>query len=108
MREIGAWLKEYGEGIYGSRGGIWKPTAEYAACYRRDTVWLYVLREGEAVELSLPFAKNNLLSCCCLSGETVEANTADGRLHLTVSQKAGETAVSVIRLTLAQDAVMEE
>ena len=108
MREIGAWLKEYGEGIYASRGGIWKPTAKYAACFKGNTVWLYVLQEGETVGLALPFAKNELIAYTCMTGEKAEVSIDEDTLRIDLKDRNAETIVSVIRLTLADDAVMEE
>jgi hypothetical protein len=43
IKEIGAWLKQYGESVYGTRGGPYKPEAWGGSCHRGDTVYLHVI-----------------------------------------------------------------
>ena len=97
-----------GESVYDTAGGIWKPTADYAACFRDNAVYLHILKRGEEIGLSLPMEKNRLVSFSCMTGEAVSVRTADGKLHVRVSGKAAETVDTVIKLTLADRAVMEE
>jgi alpha-L-fucosidase len=52
LREIGAWLDRYGESVYATRGGPWKPTRTLASTRRGKTVFVHVLRrEGDTVLL---------------------------------------------------------
>ena len=108
MREMGQWLSRYGESVYDTAGGIWKPTADYAACYRGNTVYLHILKNGEEVELTLPLEKNQILSYACMTGEKVMIRAAEGKLFARVLGKAAECVDTIIKLTLADQAVMEE
>jgi len=53
LREMGAWLTAYGESIYGTRGGPYAPTAEYATTRKDNKIYLHVFNT-QAKVLTLP------------------------------------------------------
>ncbi len=108
IEEVGEWLAQYGESIYATRGGIWEPTADYAASYRNNVVYLHLLQDGANIERTFPFAKNTLVSAVCLTGERAEISAADGLLKVSVFGKPEESADIILKLTLAEAAIMEE
>ena len=108
MLEMGQWLSRYGESVYDTAGGIWKPTADYAACCRGNTVYLHILKNGDEVELSLPLEKNQLVSFACMTEEAVRIRVAEGKLSVGVRGKTAECVDTIIKLTFADQAVMEE
>ena len=108
MLEMGQWLSRYGESVYDTAGGIWKPTADYAACCRGNTVYLHILKNGDEIELSLPLEKNQLVSFACMTEETVRVRVEEGKLSVAVRGKTAECVDTIIKLTFADQAVMEE
>ena len=108
MLEMGQWLSRYGESVYDTAGGIWKPTADYAACCRGNTVYLHILKNGDEVELSLPLEKNQLVSFACMTEEAVRIRVEEGKLSVGVRGKTAECVDTIIKLTFADQAVMEE
>ncbi len=78
LREIGAWLAKYGESIYGTRGGPFKP-GEYGVSTRKgNTIYLHVCDWPEDV-LKLPAIPAKLLRSRLLDGGKVNvAQTAAG------------------------------
>jgi len=44
LREMGAWLKEYGDTIYGTPGGPWECGEWGGATWRGDKIWVHVFR----------------------------------------------------------------
>ena len=53
FREIGAWLKKYGESIYGTRGGPWRDAPWGGTTHRGERVFVHVLRwPGDEVRLA--------------------------------------------------------
>lgn len=107
MREVGDWLGKYGESIYGTRGGIWKPTRRYAACFKGNTVYLHIISPFPFVRLSLPFRKNTLKSVCCLTGEKVSARVKDGHLMVKLFRRVGSPD-TIVKIELVNEPVMEE
>ena len=108
MLEMGQWLSRYGESVYDTAGGIWKPTADYAACCRGNTVYLHILKNGDEVELSLPLERNQLVSFACMTEEAVRVRVEEGKLSVAVRGKTAECVDTIIKLTFADQAVMEE
>ena len=108
MLEMGQWLSRYGESVYDTAGGIWKPTADYAACCRGNTVYLHILKNGDEVELSLPLEKNQLVSFACMTEEAVRVRVEEGKLSVAVRGKTAKCVDTIIKLTFADQAVMEE
>ena len=71
LAKVGDWLKAYGDSIYGTRGGPWRPGAWGGATFKGDKAWLHVIRlpkDGTPVALPrLPGAR--LVAQRALSGE---------------------------------------
>ena len=44
LKEMGAWLDQYGEGVYGTRGGPFKPGPWGAATCKGDQIYLFVMK----------------------------------------------------------------
>jgi alpha-L-fucosidase len=61
LKEMGDWLAQYGDTIYGTRGGPWKPTRSVAATRKGDTAFIHILRQRAAV-LRLPAIGAKLVS----------------------------------------------
>lgn len=53
LRQIGEWLKIYGESIYGTKGGFIDPTDDYAFTRKGDVIYLHVLN-AKLPSVSIP------------------------------------------------------
>ncbi len=68
LLRVGEWLKQYGESIYGTRGGPFLPGAWGGATFRGNHVWLHVVRVPKEGKLTLPrlpgitFVRQEMLS----------------------------------------------
>ncbi len=95
LRDIGAWLAQYGESIYGTRGGPWKPNRALASTRREQTIYLHVLHtSSEAIEL--PDIPRKVVDAAVLNGDKLEFAQKDGKLSVRVSQRHPiETIVKV-------------
>ena len=86
LRDIGAWLAQYGESIYGTRGGPWKPNRALASTRREQTIYLHVLHtSSEAIEL--PDIPRKVVDAAVLNGDKLEFAQKDGKLSVRVSQR---------------------
>ena len=47
LKEIGRWLAKYGESIYGTRGGPYRPATSLVSTRRENTVYLHILHGRE-------------------------------------------------------------
>ena len=84
LREIGAWLEKYGESVYDTRGGPFKPWPGGVSTHRGETIYLHLLdREGGAVRL--PPIPRKVLACEVVTGGVVETVQTDKDLRVFVS-----------------------
>jgi len=52
LRKVGAWMRQYGESIYGTRGGPVRP-GDWGATTQKDSrVFVHVLAAAPAIELA--------------------------------------------------------
>jgi alpha-L-fucosidase len=58
LQEIGKWLQQYGDSIYGTRGGPAPPASWGVSTYKGDRVFVHVLdTDGPSIALPKPSAK---------------------------------------------------
>lgn len=107
MKEVGMWLKKYGESIYAKNGGIWKPTKKYVSCFKGNTVYLHILKGLPIAYLSLPLKNNTFKSFTCLTGEKVRIKVKNGRLHLLMIGRQLRTPDTIIKIKLSNKPIME-
>jgi alpha-L-fucosidase len=69
LREVGDWLKQYGESIYATRGGPYLPGDFGVSTYRGKTIYLHIMNLA-ANKLRLPALPAKVLSCSVLTGGT--------------------------------------
>ena len=79
LRQIGNWMKDYGESIYGTRGGPFEPTEFYGSTYRNKTVYVHIRKWPADGQIKLPALSQKILSATLLHGGKVSVEqTKDG------------------------------
>ncbi len=105
LRRMGGWLRQYGESIYGTRGGPYEPGPWGGATRRGRVVYLHVLQELLDGKLALPPLPVRVKSAEMLTGGQVELQQTEDGLHLTLNRQAREAPYDrVVKLTLEEDA----
>ena len=69
LREVGDWLRLYGQSIYGTRGGPYLPGDFGVSTYHDHKIFLHLLRAKDGT-LRLPPLPAKVLSCSTLTGGT--------------------------------------
>lgn len=99
LREMGAWLQQYGNSIYGTRGGPWKPGHGIAATRKGNTVFVHVLRwMNETIEL--PPISARIVSGSVLTGGSVRVTQTDKAVVLSVASGQRSPIDTIIQLEL--------
>ena len=99
LREMGAWLQRNGESIYGTRGGPWHPTRNFAATRRGNTVYLHVFRwENDALEL--PALPRRVQAATVLGGGRATVQEAGGKLQVGVAPAQRTAPDTIVKLEL--------
>lgn len=100
-RAMGAWLKKYGDAIYGTRGGPYRNGAWGGSCHKGDKLYLHVLqwqRKGLSFD-ALPY---KVKSARTLTGAPVSFVQKDNEFSVQVADVDRDTPVTVVELTLEQ------
>ncbi len=99
LKQIGDWLSQNGESIYGTRGGPWKPTQSFASTRKGSTVYRHVLRwKGDSIEL--PSISRKIESAALLSGGEVKVEQSGDKLKITVPSAQQAAVDTVVKLNL--------
>ncbi len=106
LREIGAWLRQYGRTIYGTRGGPFKPSDTLASTRRGNIIYLHVLNWKTDV-LQLPPLQGRIRAARLFSGEPVELTQTASGISLRVAPEHRQSPDTVLALKLDRSALDE-
>jgi alpha-L-fucosidase len=83
--QMGAWLEQFGESIYATRGGPYTPGPWGSATRSKDgnTIYLHVLADWDGA-LNLPELPAKVTGCRVLTGGTATVTQADGQLTVAI------------------------
>jgi alpha-L-fucosidase len=99
LREMGAWLGAYGQTIYGTRGGPWKPNASVASTRRGDTIFVHILKwNGET--FTLPNIPAKIVGASLLTGGKVDMKQTDEGIVLSVPASDQQPIDTLVKLKL--------
>ena len=105
LKEVGDWLDVNGAGIYGTRGGPFKPDHWGASTCRRDKIYLFVMNWPEQGLLRLPGIPHAIVAWKTLSGGGVTVKQATAGLTVECAGDGRDDIATVIELTLDGNAV---
>jgi len=100
LREMGAWLKKYGDGVYGTRGGPFKPGKWGASTCKDNKIYLYVMNWPEEGPLALPTAGAAIQTAEALGGGEATMKRADDSIEIDVPAANRNPIATVIVLTV--------
>jgi alpha-L-fucosidase len=104
LREVGDWLAKYGESIYGTRGGPFKPGQWGASTRKGNQIYLHAYKfDGD--KLQLPAIPARITAARMVAGGPVEFEQIDNGITLTVPTASQAAVDTVIRLDLDKPAM---
>jgi len=99
LREMGDWLKKYGDGVYGTRGGPFKPGKWGASTCKDSKIYLYVMNWPEEGPLLLP-AVATVRAIKGLSTAEATMKRTDVGIAIDVPAAGRDPIATVIELTV--------
>jgi alpha-L-fucosidase len=103
LREMGDWLRQYGESVYGTQGGPYIPGIWGASTYKENTVYLHVLASWNGV-LALPSLPAKIQSMEVLSGGTAKIFQTSEHLVVEMDPEQADPIDTLIKLVLDRPA----
>jgi len=101
---MGKWLKKYGESIYDTRGGPYKPGTWGGATCRNNSIYLHITQTWLKNELHLPALPAKILEAKALTGGKVAFNQSAKELIIKLAEKDHASPDTVIKLTIDKNA----
>jgi len=99
---MGAWLRQNGESVYGTRGGPWLPTANFASTRQGNNIYLHLMPPQRIVTLSALPAQ--ILVASVLTGGEILFTQTVNSVTLQLSPEAITNSIATVKLTLASAA----
>lgn len=99
LRQVGAWLRENGESIYGTRGGPFKPASSLVSTRKGNVVYVHVLAD-DGGRVVLPPLPRRIVQSQLLAGPSVPAVQTESGVTLTVPATETRGIDTVVKLTL--------
>jgi alpha-L-fucosidase len=98
LKQMGDWLKIYGESIYGTTGGPYKPNKNYSSTRKGDKVFIH-LPDPSITKLELPLMEGTkVLNAAVMNSETVQVTEINGKYVIILPSKLPDPNSNVIVL----------
>ena len=99
LKEIGNWLSKYGQSIYATRGGPFKPGLWGASTYKDNVIYLHVFSWQDFPPLLPPISKK-IISSEVLTGGTIDIKQDKNGIAVSVPKQYQNDIDTIIKLTL--------
>ncbi len=99
FRQIGGWLKRFGDSVYGTRGGPFRPGSWGASTYKGKTLYLHVLNWGGRALVLPPIPKKVVASGLLTGGNACVKQNQEG-VTITVAPEHRHPIDTIVRLEL--------
>ena len=99
LKEMGAWLKKYGQSIYGTRGGPFKPGAWGASTHKGNAVYVHIMNWSGG-QLILPPVSKKIVANSVLTGGTANVKQTDESIEISVPEVYRHEIDTIIKLQL--------
>jgi alpha-L-fucosidase len=86
LRQLGAWLERYGDSIYGTRGGPFKPNAWYGSTCKGNNVYVHVFTTDSNGTVTLPPIARKVVRYRLMNEGAIRVNQTDNGITMTLGK----------------------
>jgi len=99
LKEMGMWLQNYGQSIYGTRGGPFKPGKYGVSTCKGRIIYLHILN-GSAETLRLPPIPAKIVTSTMLTGGKATVSQTDAGIEISISAADRQEIDTIVALEL--------
>jgi alpha-L-fucosidase len=99
LKEMGDWLKKYGQSIYTTRGGPFKPGSWGASTHRDNLIYVHILNWSDDT-ITLPPVPNKIIATSVLTGGTATVKQTKESVKISVPQTSCYPLDTIVVLRL--------
>ncbi len=104
LKEVGAWMRQSGEGVYGTRGGPFEPVDRvYGSTYNKNHIYIHILDMDEFQQMKLPPINEKIVKCTVLGQESVTFEQDDEGILLHIPEKLRQPIDTIVKMELDSD-----
>jgi alpha-L-fucosidase len=104
LKEMGDWLEKYGESVYGTRAGPYKPTDLLTSTRKGNAIYITLLNYNEN-SLEIPFTfETDIESCQLLNGENLVFIKNNEVLNIELPKNLSGELTTVLKININTDA----
>jgi len=99
IREMGDWLKKYGQSIYKTRGGPFKPGPWGSSTHRNKIIYVHILNWSDDI-IVLPSIPKKIVKTSVLTGGAASVKQTDKSIEISAPQASRSELDTIIVLHL--------
>jgi len=99
LKEMGAWLANYGESIYGTRGGPFMPGSWGASTHKGNTIYVHILSWADDT-ITLPPIPNRIVKSTVLTGGSARIEETSAGVEISVPKTHRRKLDTIVALEL--------
>lgn len=104
LKEMGEWLAKYGKGVYGTRGGPFKPRKWGVSTCKDKNIYLFIMKWSTDDTLFLPPIDLDIRKAESLTGGRVKFTQTDDGISISLPKEDRGDIATVVRLKVDGDA----
>jgi alpha-L-fucosidase len=99
LKEMGQWLKQYGQSIYGTRGGPFLRGRWGTATQKNNTIYVHIL-DADQDTVTLPPIQKKIIESSVLSGGTASVKQTTESIEITIPKAHRQEIDTIVVLKL--------
>ncbi|QRR00689.1 alpha-L-fucosidase [Dyadobacter sandarakinus] len=97
--EMGSWISKNQAAIYGTKGGVYTPAADYVSSYKDNKLYIHLLNDTQT-ELTLPGIPAKVKSAALADGSPVTFSQSTQRLKIQFPKAKIDSVATIAVLTM--------